>query len=772
MSFKKYYLIFINFLTCVCIIWANSLYWKNNLYNTTSGLYEARVVKIKGYGFEKPKYLHKLIGVPYAEKPERFKNPVLRKYEPGIHKPKDSVACYQSVNITSYGLFNINEAAPMKEDCLTVNLYIPIPNNQDEENKLQNMSVVIHIHGGSNMVGAAGLFDGSYLASKGGIIVAIINYRLSILGFLSDLTPKYPGNYGLRDQIMAIEWIKNNCHILKCNPNSITLWGHSAGAGDANWLALSPLSSSLIQRIIINSGSSFSYWGFDKQPLERYKSLKMYFNCSDLPDEATIENGAMTKLIDCLTKIPLEDLFQFKFALIDAPGPVYDGFLGSNSLINKHSLREMMDAADNIENIDILTSINGVEGFSFEGYFSNSVKFFTQNNLTNEVILTLERISLLSRDKCKQNIIIENRLKIEEFYTNKMRKYLINESYLNSEEARRIKSIFATSDAIFDSGFIDFLVHLTNKKNSNQKFRKSNLFVYEYLHENFGGRSNVENYKKVFKNLSMSTHFDGIDSIFGLPISFFNKWYINHGFDYPFSNFSFETNFTREEADLSILMIKIYSNFIKYGDPNKGEIINFKWDSYMKNNSYLKFNSDLLKNKPFNTSYGVRDDLYNFWFVEMDKNGNCSSYDYNENNKYEGKKHTKGKNPTLDNCFELLNQSKEYNYMTDMFLIEYEKCMNSIENVSEFKSLFNTFCLDVIAIKRMLIEYDVCCKSEDTWSTICEMKNFDKKFLSYDLKGLIDFTKKMSRIENDALKLNFFTRNFVIIFLMYSLLII
>lgn len=60
----------------------------------------------------------------------------------------------------------------MSEDCLRVALYIPV-------NNLTNMSVVVHIHGGSNMVGGSALFDGSYLASYGQVVVAIINYRLS-----------------------------------------------------------------------------------------------------------------------------------------------------------------------------------------------------------------------------------------------------------------------------------------------------------------------------------------------------------------------------------------------------------------------------------------------------------------------------------------------------------------------------------------------------------------------------------------------------------------
>lgn len=187
------------------------------VYNTTSGMYMAEPIELNGYGFEEsndlsPMIVHKLTSIPYGEKPGRFQQASLKEFERGIHFLREHVSCYQSVNLSSYGAFNLNQAPTMSEDCLTINLYIPIGRQRlgakptlIDEHEFQNMSVVVHIHGGSNMVGGAGLFDGSILAAHGRVVVAIINYRLSILGFLSDMTTKYPGNYGLRDQLLAIK---------------------------------------------------------------------------------------------------------------------------------------------------------------------------------------------------------------------------------------------------------------------------------------------------------------------------------------------------------------------------------------------------------------------------------------------------------------------------------------------------------------------------------------------------------------------------------------
>lgn len=130
----------------------------------------------------------------------------------------------------------------------------------------------------------------------------------------------------------------------------------------------------------------------------------------------------------------------------------------------------------------------------------------------------MERISLLTREKCQQNSIIGNRLKFEQFYEAKVRKYIRNQSEITTEEARRLKAIFANSDAIFDSGFIEFLHLIATKKTDMIRrglLNRSNLFVYEYLHENSGSQLNMTFFKLFLANYSLSTHFDGIDLLFG-----------------------------------------------------------------------------------------------------------------------------------------------------------------------------------------------------------------------------------------------------------------
>jgi hypothetical protein len=153
------------------------------------------------------------------------------------------------------------------------------------------------------------------------------------------------------------------------------------------------------------------------------------------------------------------------------------------------------------------------------------------------------------------------------------------------------------------------------------------------------------------------------------------------------------------------------------------------------------------------TTYGIRDDFYNFWFEETGRKKFCT-------NKNQSSNVYKSQNKAIDKCLELLDKSDEYSFIREMFLYEYEKCMNSINqsiyvnNNTSLKTLFNTFCLDVLIVRRMIIEYNVCCVNNEITlanSTICSiMKNFDRKFLDYDIDDLIEYAKKHAPVESST----------------------
>ncbi|MDR2911504.1 MAG: carboxylesterase family protein [Bacteroidales bacterium] len=142
------------------------------------------------------------------------------------------------------------------EDCLYLNVWTPATGKTDAK-----LPVAMWIHGGAyrNGFGHEHEFDGVYWAQKG-VILVTINYRLGVLGFLAhpELTAENPngvsGNYGILDQIAALKWIKANISQFGGDPNQITVFGQSAGAGSVQTLVASPLTTGLIQGAIIQSG--------------------------------------------------------------------------------------------------------------------------------------------------------------------------------------------------------------------------------------------------------------------------------------------------------------------------------------------------------------------------------------------------------------------------------------------------------------------------------------------------------------------------------------
>ncbi len=128
------------------------------------------------------------------------------------------------------------------------------------------------MEGHSQGSGSMPTFNGEAFA-KNGVVLVTINYRLGIFGLLAhpELTneSKYnsSGNYGLLDQIAALKWIKENIEAFGGNPNNVTVFGQSSGAGNINKLMASPLAEGLFHRAILQSGSAYTFG--KTQPLEQ-----------------------------------------------------------------------------------------------------------------------------------------------------------------------------------------------------------------------------------------------------------------------------------------------------------------------------------------------------------------------------------------------------------------------------------------------------------------------------------------------------------------------
>ncbi len=193
------------------------------------------------------------LGLPYAHA-ARWKAPVSVTKWPGVFNATHlGLACLQHPVIS----VRLGEALPpMSEDCLNLNVWRPVVAPPPG-----GFPVMVFVHGGSftDGSGTEPLYNGANLARKG-VLVVTINYRLGVFGFLAlpKLAAEDPhhstGNYGLLDQIAALQWVQRNVAAFGGNRGNITLFGQSSGAMSVCDLMTSPLARGLFEKAILESG--------------------------------------------------------------------------------------------------------------------------------------------------------------------------------------------------------------------------------------------------------------------------------------------------------------------------------------------------------------------------------------------------------------------------------------------------------------------------------------------------------------------------------------
>jgi para-nitrobenzyl esterase len=198
-------------------------------------------------------------GIPFAAPPVadlRWREPQPVTPWPGIRQATQfGPRCMQQ---PLYSDMMFRSPAP-SEDCLYLNVWTPAKLDRPKQRKLP---VLLYIYGGGFLAGDSSekRYDGAALARRG-IVVVTMNYRLGVFGFLAhpELTAASPhhasGNYGLLDQVAALEWVKRNISAFGGNPNHITIGGESAGSMSVSALMASPLSRGEIAGAIGESGA-------------------------------------------------------------------------------------------------------------------------------------------------------------------------------------------------------------------------------------------------------------------------------------------------------------------------------------------------------------------------------------------------------------------------------------------------------------------------------------------------------------------------------------
>ena len=282
-------------------------------------------------------------GIPYAAPPTgpaRWAPPRPPSAWTGVRDCRRFAPAPIQQPIVPSALFPLADE-PQSEDCLYLNVWTGSLES--------SRPVILWLQPGAFQAGSgsASFYDGANWASAG-VVLVTLNYRLSTLGFLAlaelgeENLDGASGNYGLLDQIAALEWIRDNIAAFGGDPGCVTLFGVSSGASSASLLVTSPAARGLFHRVIAESGGSFGPVGENTGIGDRWQTLR----AAERSGAAWASSLGATRVSD-LRALSVDTIRRASkvdstdtAGLFDARRPVIDGRLlvdGSSKLFESGS---------------------------------------------------------------------------------------------------------------------------------------------------------------------------------------------------------------------------------------------------------------------------------------------------------------------------------------------------------------------------------------------------------------------------------------------------
>ena len=194
------------------------------------------------------------LGVRYGQPPVgamRFKASQMAGAWPGIYEATEYPnRAMQEKTLSTLGL---PVGGAVSEDCLFLNIYVP-------NTQTASRPVLVWFHGGGFVAGSANEYDGSVLAEQGDVVVVTVNSRLGVFGFFdwSYFGSAYKGSAsnGIRDQILALQWLRENIEDYGGDPSNVTIFGQSSGGSSVLALLAAPSADGLFHKAISCSGTA------------------------------------------------------------------------------------------------------------------------------------------------------------------------------------------------------------------------------------------------------------------------------------------------------------------------------------------------------------------------------------------------------------------------------------------------------------------------------------------------------------------------------------
>ncbi|XP_069965151.1 juvenile hormone esterase-like isoform X1 [Bactrocera oleae] len=232
------------------------------------------------------------LGIPYALPPVAERRFAIPKAFPRWWGILDATAPKQNCVQKNYIL--PNPVVEGVEDCLYLNIYRPIPDSK------QLLPVMVYMHGGGWFSGTASplLHGPEYIMETKEVILVSIAYRLGPFGFLSTDDANMPGNLGLKDQNLALRWIKRNIGAFGGDPEKVTIFGQSAGAISVHLHMLSRQSEGLFRSAITMSGTANVPFAINDAPLQQTRDIARFCNISNVKELSTVKLTRALRALD------------------------------------------------------------------------------------------------------------------------------------------------------------------------------------------------------------------------------------------------------------------------------------------------------------------------------------------------------------------------------------------------------------------------------------------------------------------------------------------
>lgn len=278
-----------------------------------------------------------------------------------------------------------------------------VPNKASSKNKLP---VLVWIHGGGYQTGT-GHKDlyGPRLLVEHDIILVSINYRLGPYGFMSVDSPEVSGNQGLKDQRLALRWVKNNIAAFGGDVNKITIMGESAGASSVEFHLISQ-QEKLFSQAIMQSGSAFSPWVIEEVDSSRPLKIaeRLGFQTENLSEALDFLKGADFRLVIGATfelgiqfRVCVEKQFDnVESILIEYPINMDYPKAKNISILSGFNDREFLFQYGDNQKSDLFKNVNV---FDMKNSFNYDKEFQEMENIMKHFYIGEEEISLELRSE-------------------------------------------------------------------------------------------------------------------------------------------------------------------------------------------------------------------------------------------------------------------------------------------------------------------------------------------------------------------------------------